>query len=84
MKFLRLAAASACKAQAPNTYAACSLAWQQNPPKKKTETHAGSVGFLHVLFFPFFSILSFPNVQKLRENQKKKNNPVRRILGKSM
>ena len=43
---------------------------------------------MHVLFFPFFSILSFPNAQKLRENQKKnekkKNNPVRRILGKSM
>ena len=54
-----------------------------------SETDAGSVGFLHVLFFSLFSIPSFPNVQKLEENQKKttktkKNNPVRRILGKSI
>ena len=27
--------------------------WETN--KKRTETDAGSVGFLHILFFPFFS-----------------------------
>ena len=48
-------------------------------PKKAPETHAGSVGFLQVLFFPFFSILSFPNVQKLRG--KKKNQSCEKNLG---
>ena len=53
--------------------------------KSRTETDAGSVGFLHVLFFPVFhSQLSKCPKTRGKPKKTKKNNPVRRILGKSI
>ena len=51
--------------------------------RKSTESTAGSIGFLSLLFFSLFSIPTFPYVQKSRTTQKK-NNPLRRIWSKSI
>ena len=51
----------------------------------KTERDAGSVGFLHLLFFPFFHFhLSICPKSQGKPRRSKKNNPVRRIWSKSI
>ena len=53
-----------------------------------SERDAGSVGFLHLLFFHVFSLFSFPPFHMSKSQGKpkrnKKNNPVRRIWSKSI
>ena len=57
---------------------------QQYTRNKSTESHAGSVGFLHVLFFHLFFYFVFFIAKILDLYQNRKINPVRRILGKSI
>ena len=58
------------------------------PPFYRTERDAGSVGFLHLLFFHVFSLFHFhlsicPKSQG-KPKRNTKNNPVRRIWSKSI
>ena len=57
----------------------------QSSEKNLGQVHSGLFLCIFLVLFLFgFFVVPSPTVQKLEENQKKKNNPVRRILGKSI